>query len=1578
MTDISDASHTAALNSLLATISDGVLGLDADGTITWCNQSVTAVLGYAPEALCGAPLSTIIDPPCPTFPLDPNQASASAQVGRHHDGSRVPIELTFTQLPSHQPRTSQWAAVVRRQAAKPQEDALARFFALSQDLMCIAGMDGIFRRVSPSFAQLLGHSVASLVGASFVEFIHPDDRPTAFTQMAKMAAGAPTVDFINRNRCSDGSYRRLQWSAVIDPQSGLLHCTARDVTDHYAREQQTAQLAEQLRAVIDTVVDGIVTIDADRLIRSFNAGAERIFGYVAADVLGRDINLLAPEHERCGSDWLEGIEPAEDDARVAHRFELEGLRSDGSRFPAELSVGAMLGGARPMYTVAIRDVTEREDAAARTRTVVEATPNGLFMVDTEGTITLVNAQSERLFGYPRSALLGASIDMLVPDRYRAAHPGWRAQFMSAPSVRSMATGRELFGRRKDGQEFPIELGLNPMTIDGADYVLASVVDISVRRAAERKTTDTLHELNSLKTALDEHAIVAITDVKGRITFVNDKFCAISQYSREELLGQDHAIINSGHHPATFIRSLWTTIAQGNVWKGEIKNRAKDGSFYWVDTTIVPFLSPEGRPVQYVAIRADITQRKETEAVRAAQAAELKDAAHLDRVGTKVMVALNQFGTLDDPTTTILRVLKDETAYQDLALYEFDDWQGTLALGHSVKDKQTPEQRRTYESLAQRATAQRAAIFVDGPEGVTAILGDAQPLNLATVFAIPLLYRSQLLGVLTGATALPLSQRERGWLEHITAQIAVGLRGLHHYHEVKELSTQLNRRARQIQIQNTELTRASRLKSEFLASMSHELRTPLNAIIGFSEVLRDGLIGPLAPKQLDYMNEIFDSGRHLLSLINDILDLSKIEAGKMSLDIEMVGLDGLVHNATTMLKDRAIQGRVGLTHTLEEGLRQIEGDGRKIRQILYNLLSNAVKFTPEGGAVHLQVERAGEDVRIVVTDTGIGISAKDQLRLFQPFEQLDGGLDRHYEGTGLGLVMVRSLAELHGGTYGVESVVGEGSQFWVQLPHRQPSNQTIDVELGHHRPNPDLDGSPRVLVIDDDIAALELARQWLTNDAFQVELSADCDHALQMIEQRAPDAILLDIMFAQVPEGWDLLKRLKATPALAAIPVVVVSIVADLKRGLALGAADVLQKPVLGADLLEAVAALKLTAGPAAPVHVLVVDDDPNAVEHVSQQLEQVGMRVTRAYGGADAITAMLAEPVSLIVLDLMMPEISGFDVLRAARAHPETADVPVLVLTAKVLEPSERLELEAAAAGTLSKGDWSEERFVHLIRRTIRLAQSRHTHQAVPQLAPIDPNQKAPHILVVDDEKPARDLLQVYLEDAGFLVTPAASGEEALALLDGQLPDLITLDITMPGMDGLTFLTAQAGSERLQGIPVLIVSGSSAPEHALPLGAQAVLPKPIRRHEFLHTIRQLLDRPQSRRPYILVVDDDPKAVKIVSSYLVSENVELDCAYGGHDALGSIEMRRPDLVILDLMMPEISGFEVLSTLRASPSTRDLPVVIMSAKVLTPGERAVLSRDAQRIFAKSSASPSGLIEHVRSLLAARTPPSTGGAQ
>jgi PAS domain S-box-containing protein len=543
-------------------------------------------------------------------------------------------------------------------------------------------------------------------------------------------------------------------------------------------------------------------------------------------------------------------------------------------------------------------------------------------------------------------------------------------------------------------------------------------------------------------------------------------------------------------------------------------------------------------------------------------------------------------------------------------------------------------------------------------------------------------------------------------------------------------TELKRIEQTLQLKNAELEDASRMKSEFLANMSHELRTPLNAIIGFSEVLQDGLTGELSDQQRTFVGNIFSSGNHLLSLINDILDLSKVEAGKMMLDLESVQSTGLFGNSLSVLREKAAERHIQLGIDADAELGLVQVDARKVKQIVYNLLSNAVKFTPENGHVTLRTRRVprsdvgrlsgtrssrgfplvesdfAEFLEIGVTDSGIGISPAGLDQLFKPFSQIDSGLARKFEGTGLGLAMVKLLAELHGGTVAVESTVGDGSRFTVWLPLR-PLGEAASLPSPHMTTSrlPTFSAGRIALVVEDDLKSADLIRVQLEAEGFTVLHAATAEIALTLAAKQPLSLITLDLMLPNM-DGWDLLRTIKQDPELAQIPVVVISIIADRSRGFALGAAAVMQKPISRRELYDSLVDLRLL--PRAPnqaLSVLVVDDDPDAVELIATRISDLATTVLRAYGGREAIEVAQREHPDLIVLDLMMPEINGFDVVDALHRDPALARIPILIVTSKDITDQDRDKLNGYVT-IMEKTAFDRQRFMEEVRRTMALREA--------------------------------------------------------------------------------------------------------------------------------------------------------------------------------------------------------------------------------------------------------------------------------
>jgi len=557
------------------------------------------------------------------------------------------------------------------------------------------------------------------------------------------------------------------------------------------------------------------------------------------------------------------------------------------------------------------------------------------------------------------------------------------------------------------------------------------------------------------------------------------------------------------------------------------------------------------------------------------------------------------------------------------------------------------------------------------------------LRILAPLVIPL--RDPANGALIGA--LTVNQQEPGQLpagmlellQTFAAQSVLAIRNAHLFAEIEEKGRQL--------------ALASQHKSQFLANMSHELRTPLNAIIGLTEMLFSNAERFGTEKAAEPLRRVHRAGTHLLALINQVLDLSKIEAGKLDVAPERINLAGLIDDVVGTARQLAEQNNNRLSVRVPERLGSLTVDPTRLRQILLNLLSNACKFT-KAGEVTLSAERVTEGahgwVTFAVADTGIGMTAEQQERLFEDFSQADTSTARRYGGTGLGLAITRRLARMMGGDVTVESALGKGATFVLRLP-ASPGDEAAADQAG---------ATDCILVIDDDPTARELIAEQLIGEGFAVATAAGGLEGLRRARELKPLAITLDVMMPDL-DGWSVIAALRQDPQLAEIPVIMVTILDEQRRGMALGVAGYLTKPIDRERLRAAVARLR---APARPARVLLVDDDELQRRRVRLWLEAEQWSVDEAAGGRAALARIAAMPPDVILLDLMMPEMDGFALVATLQEDARNRDIPVIVITALDLSEQDRARLNSGIESVLVKDDFKPE---ELLRRIRRLVQAR-------------------------------------------------------------------------------------------------------------------------------------------------------------------------------------------------------------------------------------------------------------------------------
>ena len=515
--------------------------------------------------------------------------------------------------------------------------------------------------------------------------------------------------------------------------------------------------------------------------------------------------------------------------------------------------------------------------------------------------------------------------------------------------------------------------------------------------------------------------------------------------------------------------------------------------------------------------------------------------------------------------------------------------------------------------------------------------------------------------------------------------------------VQARTAQLGAANKELELKNREVERATRLKSRFLASMSHELRTPLNAIVGFSDLLAEGVPGELNPKQKRFVNHIKLGSAHLLQLINDILDLSKIEAGQLELHCEYFQVKDALPEVLSTIRPLAMAKNIQVEHTVETDLPAY-ADRVRFKQILYNLLSNAVKFTPKDGRISIACTEEERFVCISVTDNGIGIRAEDQALIFEEFRQVEGGKDSTQEGTGLGLAITKRLVEQQGGTISLASEPGKGSRFSFTLPAGAKASTTHAASMAAPKRAAGGEGrsKPLVLVVDDEPPARELLASYLDPE-YRIATAESGPEAVKKAKELLPDAITLDILMPG-GNGFETLVALRKTPETTNIPIIIVSIVDQKQVGFALGAADYLIKPIRKPMLLEAIRR-HVPSPDDDEATILLVDDDPKTLELLEETLRSAGYETQSVRSGNRALEVLSSKLVSAVLLDLLMPGMDGFEVIRHVRQEPTLKELPILVLTGKNLTPEESVLLGRDTQALFQKnGSWKQQLIVEVAR----------------------------------------------------------------------------------------------------------------------------------------------------------------------------------------------------------------------------------------------------------------------------------------
>ena len=1451
--------------NIVSTAVDAVISIEQDGTIIWVNPATEKMFKHSADFLVGKNIKVLM--PEPYHSEHDNYLSKYKTTGiksvigqgrevqaLRSDGSTFHIFLSVSEM--KQGNEIRYTGFIRDISKQKQFEAqMLRSEALNRGMVdtCLDAIISISTKgviLSSNIAaqslfqytneELLGKKINTLMPSPFRDE-HDGYLSNYLTTGTKKVIGQGR-EAIGLKK--DGSTFPMHLTAgEIIQENGDKFFTGfvRDISLQKQIEQEMRKSEALNRGMVDTCLDAIISISTEGTILSCNIAAQTLFQYSSEELVGKKINSLMPspfreEHDGYLNNYrISGIKKV-----IGQGREAIGLKKDGSTFPMYLTAGEIiLDNGDKFFTGFVRDITlqkkieqEMKKSEALNRGMVNTCLDAILSISAKGVILSCNRAGELLFQYTNEELVGKKINSLMPSPFRDEHDGYLSNYLTTGIKKVIGQGREAIGLKKDGSTFPMYLTAGEVEQDGEIIFTGFVRDISKDKEYElelQRNNEVLRKQNELK---------------EQVSCINDLTQGASELAAmsDDIISALAGMMKAGHG----VIYTYDDTEDGLTLSGSyaFKKRKAILPFITMGEGLVGQCAKELKTILLTQVPSDYIQ---------------------------INSALGQ--------STPLNVLVVPVLFEDKLVGVIE-----LASFRNFKDEQVEVIELICCNLGivinNLSNQQRTqALLLETQKQSEELQSQQEEL------------RSSNESLLEQTQRLKASEEE---LKEQSEELQVS------NEELEEKQVFLKRQKDEIEAAKTDLTvkaeelaLASKYKSEFLANMSHELRTPLNSLLLLAKGLADNKSQHLDDVEVEDAKIIFDGGNNLLCLINDIMDLSKVEAGKLSIHIEAVNISGLCRNLKQVFNPIAKSRELTFNIEIDKRLpATVTSDGQRIEQILRNLLSNALKFT-ETGCVTLAIGYAAADVRFshssldaksalsfAVIDTGIGIPANKIQAIFEAFQQQDGSTSRKYGGTGLGLTIARELTRLLGGEIQLKSVPNQGSTFTLFLPNEYDSNgveakeggsaivsdikfstfspgmeSSLDIPRSQSsimQPYPEyipddrahlVKEDPILLVIDDDPNFAKVLRDHAREQGYQCLVAGDGRMGIFLAQEYQPNGIILDIMLPDI-DGHQVLEQLKYNLKTRHIPVEIISAHSEDKNAaLAQGAIGLQTKPVTQETLIKVFDDLKAFSSSELR-RVLVIEDDVGNQTSIVRLLESCDIDIKCVATGTDGIKEVLSGQYDCVILDLGLPDISGFEVLKCIESSELALVPPVIIYTGKELTDAEQGALNQFSSTIVVKGVGSGERLLDDVSLFLHDIESRFcsdSQKVINMLHDEDAMLKGRRVLLVDDDMRNTYALSKKLIEVGFDLDMAHNGKEAVEQLEQDKSfDLILMDTMMPEMDGYEATRLIRAMTHYKQIPIIALTAKTMPEdreRSFQAGASEYLTKPIDFEKLLSIMR---------------------------------------------------------------------------------------------------------------------------------------------